>query len=419
MSIYKLVCGDSAKVLKTLKANSFDSLVTDPPAGISFMGREWDSDKGGRDKWINWLSDIMAQAKRVMKPGAHGLIWCYNRTQHWTMFALENAGFEIRDVIYHAHGQGFPKAKRIDGEATLIRPAMEPWILVRKRPEGSIEANYRKWGTGLLNISTCKINRTPYGTPLDDPETGDTAWPTNMVMSHIIGCERLSDVVVKTAYYAGGTARDNKVYSADNRIRPAAGFGGEDGLEVAEHWSCADGCPVDLLEKQKPGASRLYNVFAPEQWDPFFYNRKSSKGDKNDGLEDFEIIPAGVATGGRKEGSAGLKSPRAGSGHAGNNRNSHPTVKPIGFMRWAVRLVTPRGGSVLDTFTGSGSTGVGACPQGFKFYGIEMNPEFIKIADARIKHWLTVDGATPEVAERIAASGMTRPIQTSLMQEGV
>lgn len=104
-----MILGDCLEILKSHTENHFDSLVTDPPAGISFMGKEWDGDKGGRDPWINWMTEVMKECLRVMKPGAHGLVWALPRTSHWTATALENAGFEVRDCIYHLHGTGFPK----------------------------------------------------------------------------------------------------------------------------------------------------------------------------------------------------------------------------------------------------------------------------------------------------------------------
>jgi len=93
--------------MRTLKKNSVDSIVTDPPAGISFMSRDWDSDKGGRDNWIQWMSEVATECKRVLKPGGHAFVWAIPRTSHWTATAWENAGFEIRDVVAHIFGSGF------------------------------------------------------------------------------------------------------------------------------------------------------------------------------------------------------------------------------------------------------------------------------------------------------------------------
>src|SRR6266436_2461722 len=111
--------------MNSIPVNAADCMVTDPPAGISFMGTEWDDDKGGRDNWIRWLSEVMTAAKRILKPGGHALVWALPRTSHWTGFALEKAGFEVRDCVYHVFGSGFPKnldiSKAIDRQAGVER----------------------------------------------------------------------------------------------------------------------------------------------------------------------------------------------------------------------------------------------------------------------------------------------------------
>ena len=111
---FQTYLGDSLEVLKTIPSNSVDSLVTDPPAGIGLMGLEWDKNKGGRDQWINWLSKIMIECHRVLKPGAHGVVWALPRTSHWTSMSLEESGFLIKDIIVHIFGNGFPKNIFID-----------------------------------------------------------------------------------------------------------------------------------------------------------------------------------------------------------------------------------------------------------------------------------------------------------------
>src|SRR5688572_7739294 len=107
---WQLLHGDSRELLKEIPDCSIDAVVTDPPAGISFMGAKWDSDKGGRKEWIAWLASVMQEALRVLKPGAHGLVWALPRTSHWTATALEDAGFELRDVVQHVFLSGFPKS---------------------------------------------------------------------------------------------------------------------------------------------------------------------------------------------------------------------------------------------------------------------------------------------------------------------
>ena len=202
--------GDCLELLRALPDNSVDAVVTDPPAGIAFMSRSWDRDKGGRDEWIAWLTEIMREAFRVMKPGAHGFVWALPRTSHWTGMALEDAGFEIRDSFHHLFSTGFPKsldaskaidarlgaeravvgikqvsrvmrasgdyaggsvragevpatepatepAKKWSGWGTAVKPAHEVWWIIRKPLEGTVAENLMKWGVGALNIDGTRI----------------------------------------------------------------------------------------------------------------------------------------------------------------------------------------------------------------------------------------------------------------------
>lgn len=112
--MYQAFHGDSLEILKSLPSSSVDSLVTDPPAGIGLLGLDWDKDKGGKEQWIEWLTSVMTECHRVLKPGAHGVVWAIPRTSHWTATALENAGFQVKDVITHVFGSGFPKSIAID-----------------------------------------------------------------------------------------------------------------------------------------------------------------------------------------------------------------------------------------------------------------------------------------------------------------
>ena len=207
-----LLHGDCLEQLKTLDNNSIDSLVTDPPAGIAFMGKDWDKDKGGRDGWVAWMAEVMVEAKRVMKPGAHGFVWALPRTSHWTATALEDAGFEIRDVVMHVFGSGFPKshnvskaldklagvkgeeyvrpefaarsnkkeqpktqvisgkkgvynrpatpaAKQWDGWGTALKPAAEHWVLIRKPLDKgkTVAKNVLEHGTGGINVDASRV----------------------------------------------------------------------------------------------------------------------------------------------------------------------------------------------------------------------------------------------------------------------
>jgi len=210
--------GDCLDVMRAMDADSIDAVVTDPPAGIAFMGRSWDSDRGGRKQWIAWMTEVMAEALRVAKPGAHAVVWALPRTSHWTMTAIEDAGWECRDVITHMFGSGFPKSRAIgkdmdrqagqprsrvplvggigsgmaddhfvggskhsptaplagtigddapatddtrawDGWGTALKPAAEFWILARKPlSERSVAGNVLRWHTGALHIDGCRIS---------------------------------------------------------------------------------------------------------------------------------------------------------------------------------------------------------------------------------------------------------------------
>ena len=122
---YTLHHGDCLEVLATLPDCLVDAIVTDPPAGIAFMGKAWDRDKGGKAEWVQWMQSVAAQCLRVIKPGGHALVWAIPRTSHWTGDAWEEAGWQVRDKIYHVFGSGFPKSldvsKAIDKAAGAER----------------------------------------------------------------------------------------------------------------------------------------------------------------------------------------------------------------------------------------------------------------------------------------------------------
>jgi hypothetical protein len=160
--IHQVLNGDCLDVLRGLADNSVDSIVTDPPAGIAFMGKEWDRDKGGRDAWIAWMRSVAAECLRVIKPGGHAFVWAIPRTSHWTGMAWEDAGWQPRDKCYHIFGSGFPKSHNLSGEwdgwGTALKPAAEEWWLFRKPlSESTVAANVLKWGTGALNIDGCRV----------------------------------------------------------------------------------------------------------------------------------------------------------------------------------------------------------------------------------------------------------------------
>ena len=453
---WKLIANDALDVLPRMESGSFDAMVTDPPAGISFMGKEWDGSKGGRDEWVQAFAAIFSECLRVLKPGAHALIWAIPRTSHWTATALEDAGFEVRDVLTHHFGTGFPKsldvskaidkaigakrqvvvgsrdgyvrkpratapggatrtavrtmstpvtsaAREWEGWGTALKPASEHWILARRPLVGTVAANVLEHGTGALNVDGCRV-----GTAEDkeksarhghaDKESpvhvfgpkrmhaefdGKGRWPPNLLLTHSAGCMSVGTRQVKTGI-AVQQNRDgevhNQVYGA-RRMPPVenATYASGDGTEEIQAWKCAPGCPVAEMDRQSgktkgtartgfPGGHTFGGTEMKAQVGTWF-------GDSGGASRFFPCFRY-AAKAGTRERSIGLPE---------GEKNSHPTVKALALMCWLCRLVTPPGGTVLDPFAGSGSTGVAALVEGFEFVGIEREAEYARIAAARLK----------------------------------
>ena len=372
---FTLYHGDCLEVLKTLPPNSVDSVVTDPPYGLSFMGKNWDYDVPAIEVWQECL--------RVLKPGGHLLAFAGTRTQHGMAVRIEDAGFEIRDMIAWVYGSGFPKsldvskaidkaagaeresvcvsenirpnsdrgnglahgeygrewditapatdaAKQWQGWGTALKPALEPITVARKPLVGTVADNVLKHGTGALNVDGCRV-------PTDDDLNGG-AYSAERKPS--------SSEWVKN----GGTIHSST---------------GKEFIQPLGRW------PANLIHDGSEEVTELLNDAAR-----FFYCPKSSKKDRDQGLEGFERRNNMRVNGPRESEEAK---------HATKLANIHPTVKPTELMRYLCRLVTCPGGTVLDPFTGSGSTGKAAVLEGFRFIGIEREAEYVAIADARIR----------------------------------
>ncbi len=444
--------GDSAIVLKALPDACVDAIVTDPPAGIEFMSNEWDTFKRGRgdnarDTFVAAMTPIFADALRVLKPGAHALVWALPRTSHWTATALEDAGFQVRDVVTHHFGTGFTKsldvAKAIDrqrsdrsdvlevtlpardearewqGLGTALKPATEHWILARRPLVGTVVANVLEHGTGALNIDGCRV-RAPGGSPAADrrataARTGNVPgakgkkaaesnaegkiqqrsnfeaytaeragealgrWPANLVLSHAPECVPLGTAEVRGSNFAGHPGgRIQSVYGQHHRVRPPAGYADEDGFERIEAWDCAPGCPVAEIDAQSgAGTSRKGKLREGKNGNGWGMTSTGSEYSDRGGASRF--FPTF-----RYQGKASTRERVEGLPPGAKNR--HPTVKSIELMRWLCRLITPSGGLVLDPFNGSGSTGVAALAEGFRYIGIEREAEYRDVAVARIAH---------------------------------
>jgi site-specific DNA-methyltransferase (adenine-specific) len=355
---YTLHLGDCLDVLRGMADNSVDSIVTDPPYGLSFMGKKWDVDVPGVDVWTECL--------RVLKPGGHLLAFAGTRTQHRMACHIEDAGFHIRDMIAWVYGSGFPKSHNGEWGGTALKPALEPITMARKPLVGTVEANWREHGTGALHIDGCRVgvadwgsrpSRTPNailgggsGTNLTASESNDDGrWPANLIHD--------------------GSAEVLAVFPTTSPSK----IGVRDPNGTMGYHGGASGLPGVLGGHNDTGSAAR-----------FFYEAKASKADRDDGLHGFEAAPREA-----KYASIQDARPHTAEGyeyHRAPRANHHPTVKPTDLMRYLCRLVTPAGGIVLDPFMGSGSTGKGAVLEGFQFVGIEREAEYLAIAQARINH---------------------------------
>ena len=339
-SIYK---GDCREILKEWSDNCIDSIVTDPPYGLAFMGKGWDRGVPGCEFW--------AEALRVAKPGAHLFAFGGTRTYHRLACAIEDAGWQIRDCLGWIYGSGFPKSldvsKAIDkaagaererigdygqgfrakgsglegwqreahsvdkgitapateaarqwqGWGTALKPAWEPIILARKPFIGTVANNVLEHGTGGLNVDGCRIGTDS----------------TTTIRSGNSGAN-------------GRYGKDTRVFTREN---------------PPGRW------PANIIHDGSDEVEALFPCSVSGSASRFFYCAKASRSERGEG-------------------------------------NHHPTVKPLRLMRYLCRLVTPPNGIVLDMFAGSGSTLVAACLERFAFAGCELSPEYAEIARSRV-----------------------------------
>ena len=346
----RLLLGDCRDSMRAMDAESIDAIVSDPPYGLSFMGKGWDHGVPGEDFWI--------EALRVAKPGAHLLAFGGTRTFHRLVVAIEDAGWEIRDCLMWVYGSGFPKSLNIgNGWGTALKPAYEPIIMARKPLTGTVAANVLRHGTGAINVDGCRVGddvlpaavagQARMGTfergVMFTPERVGR-WPANVLHD---GSDEVTGLFPTTT--SGGTPFS----------RPSGmGYHGASGQD-------------DVAGNRGDSGSAAR----------FFYCAKASKADRDEGCNGLDAHKQDET---RNEGDPGGNNPR--NRGAGERSNHHPTVKPTDLMRYLCRLVTPPGGTVLDPFMGSGSTGKAATLEGFSFVGCELQPEYMAIAEARIRH---------------------------------
>jgi site-specific DNA-methyltransferase (adenine-specific) len=366
---WRVTQADCFTAIARLAADSVDAVITDPPYGIGVNGMAWDRPgkldpkrpPGKRraphtnpiDSFQDFSREWAAACLRVLKPGGHLAAFAAPRTAHRLTCGLEEAGFEVRDVLMWLQGQGYPATRVLpEGLGTGLKPAWEPIVLARRPLADTLDATLAEHGTGALNIDACRIALTAEDCPTEGRCHGRriTAnqrgrWPANLVLSHGREC------------------------SAER---------------------CEADCPINLLGDRHR----------------FFYAPKASRSERDAGCEQLPKQVVQTFKIGAHNEQLCAENPVA---------NLHPTVKPIDLMRWLVRLLTPKGGLVLDPFTGSGSTGAGCVLEGVRFHGIEREPQYVPIARARISYWAA--RRRPEAQVRRGRGDCARPARTRTRDE--
>ena len=412
----KLIHGDCLDKLKELEDNSVDSIVTDPPYGLSFMGKKWDYDVPSVDIWIECL--------RVLKSGGHLLAFAGSRTYHRMAVRIEDAGFEIRDQIMWIYGSGFPKSMNIglqldkklgmdignsewEGWGTALKPAHEPIVMARKPFKGTVVDNVLEWGAGGINIDDSRIglsggtSRGEQGEREKDKKLGMDignseweGWGTALKPAHepiVMARKPFKGTVVDNVleWGAGGINID------DSRIGLSGGTSrGEQGeREKDKKQGFRKNRIINEINKGRFPANVIFDEEAGKILDEasrFFYCPKASKKDRNEGCDELEEKMRGHSVADKcgkfLVASANICKCEEPERTYISSKNHHPTVKPTDLMLYLIRLVTPKGKTTLDPFMGSGSTGKAAVRGGFDFIGIEREKEYIDIAQARTKY---------------------------------
>jgi hypothetical protein len=438
----RVLVGSCLDRLKELDDASVDSIVTDPPYELGFMGKAWDA------SGVAYNVELWRECLRVLKPGGHLLAFGGTRTYHRMAVAIEDAGFEIRDSIHWLYGSGFPKsldvskaidkaagaerevvgtnpnyrpvsgragyqgsatfrqtdgmndltapatdaAKQWSGWGTALKPAHEPIVVARKPLAGTVAANVREHGTGALNIDGCRVGdevRTTSwsGTAnykVSDPKDGATTstgrWPANIVLTHGAECD---GTCVPGCPVAELDRQSGQVGAAAPASGPTYSGPSKSGSMAGAFKGNGDNPPA--FHNDTGGASRFFTVTEWDELDgaPFLYVAKPGKKERNAGLDGLPKVTSRQGMGGTMP-----------VDDRGKNRdrfevtqqNTHPTVKPVELMRHLVRLVTPSNGTVLDPFLGSGTTAVAAILEGKRWVGCELTADYLSIIEGRVKH---------------------------------
>lgn len=445
---YQILHGDNRETLKTLPDNSVDAIVTDPPYGIDFLGKAWDANTGALETY--------QQCLRVLKPGGHILAFSAARTYHHLAITLEQAGFEIRDQIMWIYSSGFPKsqdvgrsiqrslgvkekkkiqnttlrskqklldhngiteniyangteqvvvtdseAKAWEGWGTALKPAHEPICLARKPMKLSIAKNCQEWGVGALNIDATRVETTDRiqshfnrnsgapefaGEEKNIVEVDLTISDKGRFPSNVVG--EIPDY--QKYFYCPKVSRKERHIGFDTTTIPQLGSTHPDDIKKHPLWESYMGGSVEHLKEkirqlQIPTEQSMLDAMKGYYCDNT--GNKQELSGKNIWLpQTGQIYVHGLKEEYRKWCES--------NGITLNAGNNHPTVKPIELMKYLIKLITPPGGTVLDPFNGSGSTGCAAVELGYEYIGCELDANYVEIATKRIEAWYTLANPT-------------------------
>jgi site-specific DNA-methyltransferase (adenine-specific) len=369
---YKLYNGDMMDMLDVIEENSITSICCDPPYELNFLSNKWDN------TGITLNPETWKTCLKVLKPGGYLVAFCATRTFHRMVCAIEDAGFEIRDTIMWLYGSGMPKSSNVgkmlekklghpvDSElykyGNALKPAYEPIIIARKPFEGSLIDNMYNNNVGALNIEECRV-----------PITGEK--DKSNYEFNMNAYNRMTDESIE------------KWQAYDGGWKPMTG----------ERTIDEGRFPANVILTYDEDDNEVCKGFPNEEY-RYFYCAKASRRDRDEGLDDFELV---------------VKSDRNPELESANNqfnrsgvarKNFHPTCKPCSLMKYLVRLVTPKGGTVLDCFNGSGSTGKAVMSENYdrdanyNYIGIEITEDYLPIAKTRIEY--AIDNSLTEIPDK-------------------
>lgn len=435
LELNKIYNMDCIEGMKQIPDNSIDSIVTDPPYELGFMGKSWDN------SGIANSVEMWKEAYRILKPGGYLLSFGGTRTYHRMASAIEDAGFEIRDMINWTYGSGFPKSLNIGKAIDKLQGNERETVLTNPYADGYIRKSTGNISDANDNVKFLSEYKLENGLRKDTKGTSEfEGWGTALKPAHepiVVARKPLSEKTVAEnvlKYGTGGINIDESRVVITEGDEPRAGnrtanFGtqavisggnGSGGFEYNNQGRFPanfihDGSPEVLQEFEKAGVSspghwantkvtgfgafgngkseyfgvgrkceagtpaRFFKSceFGIEDSPSFIYTAKASKSERNEGCEELE----------NKEQSGSYQF-RIDSSLDGNKTaprpNNHPTVKPLKLMEYLVKLVTPKGGICLDPFIGSGTTAIACKKNGFKYLGFEKEAEYMEIITARL-----------------------------------